>query len=96
MAELDALNSLANFYFNNPENSFPIPADKDFVIDAKEMGHPMILEKQRVNNDIHFNDWKNFIIITGANMAGKKHVSSHPWGKHGFGQYGFVGMCTIF
>ena len=71
MAELDALNSLANFYFNNPENSFPIPADKDFVIDAKEMGHPMILEKQRVNNDIHFNDWKNFIIITGANMAGK-------------------------
>lgn len=71
MGELDALNSLANFHFNHPENSFPVLSDKEFFIDAREMGHPMILKKQRVNNDIRFDDWKNFVIITGANMAGK-------------------------
>jgi DNA mismatch repair ATPase MutS len=71
ISEFDALNSLANFHFNHPENNFPIVSNKDFFVEAKELGHPLILKTQRVNNDITFNGWKNFVIITGANMAGK-------------------------
>jgi DNA mismatch repair ATPase MutS len=71
ISEFDALNSLANFHFNHPENNFPIISNKEFHIEAKELGHPLILQSQRVDNDITFKGWKNFVIITGANMAGK-------------------------
>ena len=71
ISEFDALNSLANFHFNHPENNFPILSSKEFYINSEEMGHPMILKKQRINNDVKFENWKNFVIITGANMAGK-------------------------
>ncbi len=71
ISEFEALSSLANFHFNHPENTFPVLSNKDFFIDAKDMGHPMILKPQRVNNDIKFDSWQNFVIITGANMAGK-------------------------
>ncbi len=71
ISEFDALISLANFHYNHPENKFPIISKDEFYIDAQDLGHPMILKKDRVDNDIKFNGWKNFVIITGANMAGK-------------------------
>jgi len=71
ISEFDALISLANFHYNHPENKFPTISEKEFFIDAQELGHPMILKPHRIDNDIKFNAWKNFVIITGANMAGK-------------------------
>lgn len=71
ISEFDALISLANFHYNHPENNFPIISKNEFFINAQDLGHPMILKNDRIDNDIKFNAWKNFIIITGANMAGK-------------------------
>lgn len=67
----DALNSLACFSFNNPGFVFPEPVDEAFVLKAENCGHPLILEESRIDNPIELEGWKQFIIVTGANMAGK-------------------------
>lgn len=69
ISEIDALNSLANFAFNNPAFIYPIPSISDQLI-AEEMGHPLIPADKRVCNSIAFTDHK-FVILTGSNMSGK-------------------------
>jgi DNA mismatch repair ATPase MutS len=70
IAFFDAQNSLANFAFNNPEAVYPEIKSADFIIEAKNLGHPLIKLEERVNNDFTINN-QNFYIVTGANMAGK-------------------------
>ncbi len=70
LGEFDALSSLATYYFNFPNQVFPIPSEKT-VLHAVNLGHPLINEKERVNNNIDIFNENEFIIITGANMAGK-------------------------
>ncbi len=66
----DAQNSLANYVFNHPKHCFPKIVSSTLVIDAKQLGHPLISEDKRVDNDFSING-TDFFIITGANMAGK-------------------------
>ena len=66
----DAQNSLANYAFNNPNSVYPSILSNDTVINALDLGHPLINIKERISNDFFIKD-KNFFIITGANMAGK-------------------------
>ncbi|NJN34114.1 MAG: hypothetical protein HC817_07575 [Saprospiraceae bacterium] len=44
IAEFEALNSLANFGFNNPEFTFPIFSDKK-ILTARQIGHPLLTRK---------------------------------------------------
>jgi ABC-type multidrug transport system fused ATPase/permease subunit len=69
IAEVDALNSLGTFHFNNSDNFFPVLHD-DLSIQSEEMGHPLIASKGRVNNSFKMGP-ENIMLITGANMAGK-------------------------
>lgn len=71
IAEFDAFNSLANSSFNNPNSVFPEISKSDFQIISTDLGHPLIDRNERVDNDFIINDWRQFLIITGANMAGK-------------------------
>lgn len=70
IAEIDALNSFANYRYNNPDTVFPEFQPDSFSLSAGNMGHPLIKSSIRVNNDIIMNDGE-FLVITGANMAGK-------------------------
>jgi ABC-type multidrug transport system fused ATPase/permease subunit len=65
----DAFNSLANFAYNHPSFNYP-ELNSDHVIKADQLGHFMIDESVRIANDVLIKK-NNFIIITGANMAGK-------------------------
>ena len=67
---IDAIQSSANYAYNHPNFCFPKINNDNMVIEAKALGHPLIPEAKRINNDFSI-DKKNFIIITGANMAGK-------------------------
>jgi len=67
----DALSSLACFAFNNPAYQLPKISEQKFLIQAEEMGHPLIHQKNRINNSIAISGQQQFVIITGANMAGK-------------------------
>ncbi len=71
MGEFDALSSMANFTFNNPDFVFPEIVQGDFVLEGKEVGHPLIAKKECITNDFRINGYNRFCIITGANMSGK-------------------------
>ena len=70
IAFFDAYNSLGNFAFNKPDYIYPTITQKNTVIHAKQLGHPMLNAAKRVDNDMVI-DKEQFLIITGANMAGK-------------------------
>ena len=65
----ESYNSLANFAFNHSDFVYPVLVN-DKIIDAQELGHFMIDQSVRIANNVTINK-NNFIIITGANMAGK-------------------------
>lgn len=70
LAEIEALASLANLHFNNPEWSFPIFVD-DTALDGMEIGHPLIATNKRVGNDFSMLTKGHIKLITGSNMGGK-------------------------
>jgi hypothetical protein len=71
LAEFDALSSLAGFAFNHPDYIYPEIADTYFTISGKGLGHPLIPRESCVGNDISITRPPAFLIVTGANMAGK-------------------------
>ena len=71
LGEMDALCSMGTFAFNHPAYTYPVIADKPFVFCAREMGHPLMPVSQCVKNDAEIPSRPFFVIITGANMAGK-------------------------
>ncbi len=70
VAFFDAQNSLANFVFNNPKFIFPKLNTTNFSIEGEQLGHPLLQETKRVDNDFNIAK-EEFFIVTGANMAGK-------------------------
>ncbi len=71
LGQLDALCALGTFAFNHPEYTYPSLTDEPFVFQAKDMGHPLMPRQQCVVNDADIPQRPYFLIITGANMAGK-------------------------
>jgi len=69
IGELEAMNSLANFSYNNPSFSFP-QLNTNSVVSLTNVGHPLINTKKRIDNSIEFKD-ERFVILTGSNMSGK-------------------------
>lgn len=70
--ELEALNSLAGFADLNPDYTFPeIKTGKSPVLEAKQIGHPLIPAEQKVTNDFKVEENGTLFLITGSNMAGK-------------------------
>jgi ABC-type multidrug transport system fused ATPase/permease subunit len=74
--ELEALCSLANFAYLNPEYALPTivpnePRNNALLFQATQIGHPLIPFQRRVANDFLMNERGEVIIITGSNMSGK-------------------------
>jgi hypothetical protein len=69
--ELEALSSLANLAYLNPEYAFPALVDGGTVFQAEGLGHPLISDGRRVCNDLTVPELGRIAVITGSNMAGK-------------------------
>ncbi len=65
----EALSSIANFAYNNPDFIFPEITNEAKMV-LKEVGHPLIRREKRICNDVSFDKTK-FIVLTGSNMSGK-------------------------
>lgn len=66
----DAYNTLGNYAFNHPDYVFPEIVENNTVIEAIELGHPLLNKNKRVDSDLNIHN-QEFFIVTGANMAGK-------------------------
>lgn len=71
VGKLDALCSLGTFAYNHPQYTYPELTEKPFCFLATQMGHPLMPVSQCVKNDATIPSRPFFLIITGANMAGK-------------------------
>lgn len=69
IGEVEALNSLANFAYNNPDFVYP-ELNTDFEIMFTNLSHPLLRSQTRIGNDVSFNP-QSFMILTGSNMSGK-------------------------
>lgn len=66
----DAYNTLGGFAFNHPELVFPEIVSNETVINAEQLGHPLLDKNKRVDSNLQIEN-EQFFIVTGANMAGK-------------------------
>lgn len=71
IAEMDALVSLANSNYNNPEWITPEVSQTGLIFNAEALGHPLIDENRCISNSFQLTNQEQITIITGANMAGK-------------------------
>ncbi|WP_426484982.1 MutS-related protein [Flavobacterium sp. 2] len=69
IGEFEALNSLANLAYNNPDFVFP-EINSEYKIEFKNLSHPLLNPNNRVGNDTYFYP-ESYVILTGSNMSGK-------------------------
>jgi len=72
--QLEALNSLANLSYLNPDYTFPELFDSPKegpVFQAVDLGHPLIPDAHRVCNDFTIASVSDIGLFTGSNMSGK-------------------------
>lgn len=69
IGEIEALNSLANFAYNNSDFVFP-EINSEYKIEFKNLSHPLLNPATRIGNDTNFHPL-SFVILTGSNMSGK-------------------------
>ncbi len=72
---LEALCSLANFAYLNPDYVFPEISERksenEVQLEGKGLGHPLIKKNKKIKNDFSFIPNRTIALITGSNMSGK-------------------------
>lgn len=70
IAEIEALSSLAVIKHDYPEWAMPEIKETSLMLEAKNIGHPLII-KNRVYNNLKIDKAESILLITGSNMSGK-------------------------
>lgn len=70
VGEIELLNSLAGFAYNNPGYTYPQLTDQ-LMITAENIAHPLIPAANNVANSLQTGKDEQLIILTGSNMSGK-------------------------
>jgi DNA mismatch repair ATPase MutS len=70
LTQFDALVSMSAFAYNHPDYIYPEIADS-FVFKGEKLGHPLLHRDVCVRNDVSMPGKPYFLVVTGANMAGK-------------------------
>jgi hypothetical protein len=72
LGELEALSSLAAVAHDNPAWSLPrVDAPASGGVKAMGLGHPLLPDAVRVDNDVTLGPPGTFLLVTGSNMSGK-------------------------
>ena len=71
LGEMDACFSAGQFAFTHPDYVYPHLVETYFQLKGKGLGHPLLKRDVCVRNDVEIPHHPWFLIITGANMAGK-------------------------
>ena len=71
-AEFEALNALAWYASEHPDDPFPRLESTEIVYEARGLAHPLLPESTTVRNDVHLAQAATrFYVISGSNMSGK-------------------------
>ncbi len=70
-AEFDALNALACYAYEHPDDVFPELLDGAARLEAISLCHPLLEASTCCGNDVALNNDTRFYLISGSNMAGK-------------------------
>ena len=70
LGEIEALCGLAAFAFEHPDFRWPEPSAQPLFV-ASALGHPLIAEGRRVDNDVKLPAGGRALVVTGSNMSGK-------------------------
>jgi hypothetical protein len=71
LGQFESLVSLATLAYDHPDWTFPEVDEAATSIEASGMGHPLLPDAARVNNDVQVGAAGSFLLITGSNMSGK-------------------------
>jgi hypothetical protein len=71
VGEIEALASLASHAFEHPHDTFPEFMDEGPLIEAVEIGHPLIPEAKLVRNSVTLGGELRLLVVSGSNMSGK-------------------------
>jgi hypothetical protein len=71
VGEIEALSSLAGHRYEHPRDVFPTFEDDGPRFEGEGLGHPLLLEREAVNNDVSLSDGLRLLIVSGSNMSGK-------------------------
>ena len=70
-SEFEALNALATYAFEHPEDTWPelLPPEHLPTFEARGLAHPLLLHS--IRNDVSLSSQTRFYLVSGSNMAGK-------------------------
>jgi DNA mismatch repair ATPase MutS len=71
VGEFEALSSLAGYAYEHPADPFPEITDEERVLDAEEVGHPLMAAARSVPNSIRLAGPLQLLVVSGSNMSGK-------------------------
>jgi DNA mismatch repair ATPase MutS len=71
IGEFEALNCLASYSYEHPEDALPQFIDGPATFEAVALGHPLIPAAKCVRNDVQINGATKVLLISGSNMSGK-------------------------
>jgi DNA mismatch repair ATPase MutS len=71
LRDLEALESLATYSFEHPDDPFPEIAEGLPCFEAAALGHPLIAAAKCVRNDVALGGDTKLLLVSGSNMSGK-------------------------
>ncbi|HLV78927.1 MAG TPA: hypothetical protein VKT32_01560 [Chthonomonadaceae bacterium] len=71
LGEFEALNSLAAYACEHPDDPFPEVLDTGACFEAEGITHPLLPAAQAIRNDVTLGNGTRLLIVSGSNMSGK-------------------------
>jgi DNA mismatch repair ATPase MutS len=68
---IDVYQSLGNWAFLNPTNTYPVFIEGNAEIYAEKLKHPLINPQDAIGNTLSLGKNEKLVVLTGANMTGK-------------------------
>jgi hypothetical protein len=71
VGEIEAISSLAGYYYEHPRDVFPEFTAEQPCFEATAIGHPLLDENRVVRSDVRLGGELRFLVVSGSNMSGK-------------------------
>jgi hypothetical protein len=69
--EMEALESIAGYYYEHPDDVFPEFLAEQPYFEGKGLGHPLLADDRMVRNDVYLARDLSVLVVSGSNMSGK-------------------------